>query len=321
MPYFLIPPPGRQVYIQDFLAQARSSVLQGVVLAAVREIDPSTLSSEMQQFAPASGLMRLQGTVVRDELVFATPSVLRTQPSSLGYYRLLLGVSQKQFYTTVGGLQQFRSMEERNFISPTSDALIPDLCTEMNAAMATLLSLIPAGSLQQDVDQLPLLTLGAQADGSWRNVIGSTATKRVFDALKSVVDAIGVQYEDLGTAMRLVNSAGRTVTLTLAPDPDIEIREDIDGQPFLKVAVEIKGGMDYSNVHNRAGEAEKSHQKASARGATDFWTIIATARTSISVLRRESPTTRQWFDLGQVLAGDGPDWTGLVNNLRIALGI
>jgi hypothetical protein len=32
------------------------------------------------------------------------------------------------------------------------------------------------------------------------------------------------------------------------------------------VAVEIKGGKDYSNIHNRIGEAEKSHQKAKKEG-------------------------------------------------------
>jgi hypothetical protein len=31
-------------------------------------------------------------------------------------------------------------------------------------------------------------------------------------------------------------------------------------------AIEIKGGRDYSNIHNRIGEAEKSHQKAEKQG-------------------------------------------------------
>jgi len=41
------------------------------------------------------------------------------------------------------------------------------------------------------------------------------------------------------------------------------------------VAIEVKGGTDVSNAHNRAGEAEKSHTKAKGKGFRDFWTIIS----------------------------------------------
>ncbi|MGZ6228614.1 MAG: XcyI family restriction endonuclease, partial [Candidatus Binataceae bacterium] len=59
-------------------------------------------------------------------------------------------------------------------------------------------------------------------------------------------------------------------------DPDLKIQEELEpGQVHNKVAIEIKGGTDKSNAHNRAGEAEKSHQKARAQEFNDFWTIIA----------------------------------------------
>ena len=41
-----------------------------------------------------------------------------------------------------------------------------------------------------------------------------------------------------------------------------------------RIAIEIKGGTDVSNLHNRLGEAEKSHQNARLLGFTQFWTII-----------------------------------------------
>ena len=36
----------------------------------------------------------------------------------------------------------------------------------------------------------------------------------------------------------------------------------------------IKGGTDKSNAHNRAGEAEKSHQKARQQDFRECWTLI-----------------------------------------------
>lgn len=321
MANFQFPPPDKQVYIHAFLDAARHTVLHKAVREAAQKAKPATLSSELQTYAPASGRSMLQGTNVRDELVYATPTVLRINPYTLGYYRLLLGVSQKQFYTTATGLRGFWSMEERGVIRDAVDGDIPALCRDMNDAMALLLSAIPAGSLAADVEQLPLVVLGAQADGSWRNRIGETATMEVYEALKTVIKATGHQYSDVGSSLIVTNSSGRAVTIALAPDPDVEIRERLGSTDFLRAAIEIKGGSDYANIHNRAGEAEKSHQKAKARGAGAFWTIIACAKADMKMLMKESPTTQQWFDVEQVRAGSGADWTKLVNNVRIAMGI
>src|SRR5699024_2521610 len=104
---FTLPPPDRQLYVHAFLDSSRPKVLAGPLKEAIKKVDPRTLSAEIQQYAPADGLKVLQGTNVRDELVFATPAVLREQPAVLGYYRLLLGVSQKAFYTKSSGLSRY----------------------------------------------------------------------------------------------------------------------------------------------------------------------------------------------------------------------
>jgi hypothetical protein len=39
------------------------------------------------------------------------------------------------------------------------------------------------------------------------------------------------------------------------------------------------------------------------------------------VLGRESPTTREWFDVEEVLVGAGADWQKLVNLTIAAMGI
>jgi XcyI restriction endonuclease len=86
-----------------------------------------------------------------------------------------------------------------------------------------------------------------------------------------VKDYIG-KREDRKLMVR--NASNRMVVIALASDPDVCIQEEFAGNLRNKVAIEIKGGTDKSNAHNRAGEAEKSHQKAKREGLRDFWTII-----------------------------------------------
>lgn len=198
---------------------------------------------------------------------------------------------------------------------------IPALCTDLNAATGDLMKAIPPGTRAADVGQLPLMMLGSQADGSWRNCIGERATLEVYSALKTVITESGHQFFDMGTSLSVVNASARQVTIALAPDPDVEIRERVGATDYLRAAIEIKGGSDPANIHNRAGEAEKSHQKAKGRGASTFWTIIACRNANLQLLRSESPTTQQWFDIDDIRHGAGEDWNRLVDHVRLAMGI
>jgi hypothetical protein len=72
---------------------------------------------------------------------------------------------------------------------------------------------------------------------------------------------------------------------------------------------------------NRAGEAEKSHQKAKNQGFRDHWTIISKAGLNIDKLQSESPTTRSWFDVAHVLGREGTDWNEFRSRFADATGI
>ena len=77
----------------------------------------------------------------------------------------------------------------------------------------------------------------------------------------------------------------------------MRIQELAEGTLHNQVAIELKGGTDVSNVHNRAGEAEKSHQKATGQGYRECWTVIMTRGLNMTTLRSESPSTDVWFDV------------------------
>lgn len=64
-------------------------------------------------------------------------------------------------------------------------------------------------------------------------------------------------------------------------------------------SIEIKGGRDASNVHNRIGEAEKSHLKAKSEGFTRFWTIVK-AKIDLELAKQQSPTTTEFFNLDEI---------------------
>jgi hypothetical protein len=61
------------------------------------------------------------------------------------------------------------------------------------------------------------------------------------------------------------------------------------------------------NIHNRVGEAEKSHQKARVAGFTECWTIVNVDRTDLDQARRERPSTNRFYRLSDLLdqASDG----------------
>lgn len=318
---FDIPSTGRQVYIEQFLRRARKTCLHAAVATSAQAIDSTTLRKELIEYVPSEGLTLLQGTGVRDEEVFIAPSMLRHSPGIITFYRLLLGISQKQFYTSKTGLARFKPLEERQEIPSAVDSLIDSLCREINTEITKLFTALPSDSIRENIDELPIMTLGAQADGSWRTQIGQSATNEIFEALKAIVKATNHSYTETRTSITVVNNSGRRVTLMLAPDPDVVIHEDFGDSFVYKAAIEIKGGTDYSNIHNRAGEAEKSHQKARQDGAQDCWTVISLEYADTDKLRQESPTTREWFDLGQIRSRTGDTWERLDLMTRAAMGI
>ncbi|HWO84657.1 MAG TPA: XcyI family restriction endonuclease, partial [Solirubrobacterales bacterium] len=167
--------------------------------------------------------------------------------------------------------------------------------------------------------ELPLLTLGSQFQGSNNNRIGQEATADVFLAVKEIVSDHIVQEEE--TEVVVENSAGRKVRIRLAADPDVRFEEEFHEESRLLLAVEIKGGTDRSNAHNRAGEAEKSHQKAKALGYSECWTVIAKKGLDQAVLKADSPTTNHWFDVAHVLAREGEDWDRFKTRLVGIVGI
>lgn len=122
--------------------------------------------------------------------------------------------------------------------------------------------------------------------------------------------------------IELKNAAGRTVLIEFAADPDIIIREEMRAGSYRQlIAIEVKGGRDFSNVHNRIGEAEKSHQKARAAGYVECWTVVNVDNIDIATARRESPSTNRFYRISDLIAAAGADYDDFRDRVISLTGI
>ncbi len=315
----VIPRLNRQVAFRQLLLAARNTWLRDALAATLKDLEPDLIGKELSRYAPAGARRLLASAGVRDEYVFPIPLVIRSRPTLVGYYRLLSGISQKQFYRSNTGLGPFHRVEASGLITPSTEARLTDFCRAMGERLAELIAELNPRITDRDVSELQLLTLGSQFQGANNVTIGKQATADVFLAIAELVAPFVVSRT--ATQLTLRNPANRELWIELAADPDVCIRENMVTGLRSKVAIEIKGGTDSSNAHNRAGEAEKSHQKAKRKDYRDFWTIIAMQGLDKTRLREESPTTTSWFEVAHVLARDGVDWDEFKSRLLEVLGL
>jgi hypothetical protein len=298
----LIPPSAsRQLGFYQLLVAARKQWLIDALSETLASLDQAEIKRQIAEYVPADVQQILAAAGLRDEYVFPLPKIVEAKPSLVGYYRLLLS-PQKGFYASGTGMGQLKSMERSGTLSARQRELIPEFCSTMAQALATLVRQIPAIT-ERDIRELPLLTFGSQLQGANNTVIGKKAMEDVFIAIAEIVGGFAVKKEP--RKLTIKNSAGRTVLITLSHDPDVRIEEVLGKSRHSIVAIEVKGGTDVSNAHNRAREAEKSHLKAKRAGFPEFWTIISTKSVSLAKLKNESQTTNHWFDIAEVLARKG----------------
>lgn len=319
MSKFKIPEPDLQITFYYRLQEIRETHLLDALLATVKELDITEVDRELSTLAARSALSKMAGWGLRAELVFAVPCVLKANPRLLGYYRLLLGFSQKQFYGSRYGFGSFKSMETDNRITAANEEKLVEVARTLCASAQSLVESIEHLS-KDTVHELTLLTLGPQLRGGALNLIGSKATRKVFDLISSLLEEEAVAEGE--RSLEVKNAAGRLVRIEFAADPDICIREELPSGNFRNlVAIEIKGGKDYSNIHNRIGEAEKSHRKARKEKYVECWTMVGVENLDMDLARRESPTTDRFYQIENILDASSGEAGDFRENLLSRLGI
>lgn len=289
--------PDLQVSFADRLAEAEGLYLRTALAHAVARTRISEIDSELAELVEPDALQRMASKGMRGELAFPTPSILQQSPRLLAYYRLLLGYSQKSFYGKATGLSAFKAMETSGKLSAKAHDRLNELCKLLCGHASYFVLAIGDGQLNpRFLEDLTLITLGPQLRGGKNNQIGGSATVDVFKIIHQIVQPAVTSATP--NQLTLTNAAGRQVTIRFAADPDIVIHESIGAAKQRRlVAIEIKGGTDASNLYNRLGEAEKSHQKAKSSEFIECWTVVNVSHFDESIARKNTPTTNKFFVL------------------------
>lgn len=299
-----LPEPLLQVEFSVCLAAARKAYLIDALSETVATLDIPALDRQIAEIVPHEFISRLASAGLRAELLFPLPLVLTENPRLLTYYRLLLGFSQKVFYGQGTGASTFRQMEDAGTLPKDADLRL--LSRALTERLCTLVDGIGIRRITRElIDDLTLLTLGPQLRGGANVKKGSTSIRSVFELIHAIVK--GSLTKATEKRLEVKNAAGRKVLIEFSSDPDIVIREVIAKNSFRNIiAIEVKGGTDYSNIHNRIGEAEKSHQKARKNGYTECWIIVNVARLDHAKAAQESPSTNRFYQLAEIVV-DGTD--------------
>lgn len=298
------------------LSEIRERNLVEALLRTVEKIDTPEIDEQLAEFADADALRRISSFGMRGELLLPVPLLINLNPFLVGYYRLLYGFSQKEFYGK-GPFGRFKRAEESGVITAPTSKMVPNLCKSLIRTGELFVGEI-SGLTIQNIKELQLLTLGAQWRGSHNNTLGSAATKQVFELIHGIVGERVIAESP--NSISIKNDTGRIVEIDFFADPDVRIIEILSSQKRPLVSIEIKGGSDQSNIHNRLGEAEKSHIKAKQKGFYDFWTIT---RVDIheTIAREETPTTTKIFNLERLLDDSSEEYVRFREILQSVLSL
>lgn len=316
-----LPPPTLQIEFATLLHGARTLVLSDALRETVKSLSVKALDAELAVFVDDDCLTKLGSSGIRGETLFPVPILLRSKPSLIGYFRLLYGYSQKQFYTPATGCSVFKAMETRGVLSTVANSKLEDLCRVFSFAGRQFLEGLGGNVGQNPIfHELTLLTLGAQFRGGANNQRGAEGVKTVFEVVRRIVEAgISSAGERL---IEIRNAAGKRISIEFSADPDIFIISHLDnGETRPIVAIEVKAGEDHSNIWNRVGEAEKSHQQAKAKGVTECWTIINDAKAEAAKLKMSSPTTNRFYQLSDLTNSDTASFDDFSLRVRDMVGL
>src|ERR1700683_5319737 len=297
--------PDLQVSLYSRLQALRERYLIPSLKETVESIgfDLKVVDSELATYADAKNLKRIASFGLRGEVFFPVPSVLGLNAFLLGYYRLLLGFSRKAFYEQ-GPYKRFDSLEDQGRIKETLQPQLPALCASLSKSASMLVEWINPISIGI-VNELQMLTLGAQFRGSKNVGLGQEAIDQFFNLLTVMLEPYKPAIK--GRTITLRNDSKLLCEVRCASDPDVSVTQQLKSQTRKLVAIEIKGGTDVSNVWNRLGEAEKSHQTARHQGFNELWTVlrvdVVTDPNALKKAHEKSPSTTHFFYLDRILDG------------------
>ncbi|BAF60849.1 hypothetical protein PTH_2668 [Pelotomaculum thermopropionicum SI] len=309
----------KQMWVINRLKSERGKILRDALREAVGKVGVQVIDRELHDLVSTSALNKLGTFGLRGEVLFAVPSLIKEKPTISGYYRLVLGISQKEYGRK--GLDKWIKIEKGESAT-VSENEVRDLCVILIEAGERLLSVFSSrDNITEDFfHELTLLTLGAQLDGSYRVIVGQKAVAVIRELIENIIKPKKPDsFRKKSNEIEFNNAAGRQVRIRFGSDPDILVSERSGNQDRHLLAIEVKGGSDPSNIHNRLGEAEKSHLKLSASGVLR-WTIIGVP-VDEKTARMRSPSTNRFYAISNLLINGSQEYESFRRELISILGL
>ena len=220
---FPIIQPNLQISFYFRLQIVRDLYLQDALKKTVNKLDIKKIDNELANYVSPDKLRHVAAFGLRGEVFFPVPCMLEENPFLLGYYRLLFGLSQKEFYNK-GPFGRFKRLEDRGDFTKFQKPLISALCKSLVKTAEALVDGIDEISTQT-IHELQLLTLGPQLRGGANTRIGQDATQEIFDLIKSLVASYIKDTTE--RTIHVVNDSKRTVMIEFFSDPDVRITEKL----------------------------------------------------------------------------------------------
>lgn len=235
---------------------------------------------------------KVEAAGVQPQMVFCHPDVIAARAGTLAYYRNLAALSAKGLGQIVHGLRgDARTRESIEAINQILSAIV-EAMDRFDLALAQ--AVIPA-------------EIGAELQGTWVNIIGQGAARRVKQLISGFVESrsLAKKTEKVKTTGARKKTETHIIlengwTIVFGSEPDISIRDTKD---VLRGAIEIKGSLDRAGAQTRYGEAKKSFSKALTEHAQCETIYLASCFTD-AVIRQinQDAQVRRWFNLVDILA-------------------
>lgn len=310
-------PANKAVDLFNGLVAARQLQLQPALAETVNAVGVVAVDRQLHELVPSAALNHVAALGLRGELVFPVPAIIEHRPSLLGYYRMLLGLSKKEFGNVLG-YSRWVTAEGRGTVPARLLTELPQLCSVFTAPLVQLVETM--GSFDgRDLGDLALLTLGPTLQGGRNNAIGALASKAVFASVRLLVEPWITSETEQRIDINI--PTGRHFTIRAGSDPDMRVDEHTATESLPLLAIEIKGGGDASNAHNRAGEAEKSHIKARTMGFTERWTLIVMGSIPVEAIKAHTPSSTEIYEAREIMGRGGSDWERFRVSLTTVLGL
>lgn len=308
--------PNRQVSFYYRLQELRELYLYSAIEKTMEKMDTALVDQQLLQFVTGRHLRKATSFGLRGEVLFPVPCLIEANPFLLGYYRLLFGLSQKEFYSK-GPFGRFKRLEDRGELPDRLRCDLPDLCRSLARTAEDLVDGIDDLSLGA-LHDLQLLTLGPQLRGVENIRLGQHSARALFDLICKIIRPY--VKETTHRTILLENDSWRTVIIEFLGDPDVCITVKLASGVRPLVAMDIEEETDPAGICNRLDAAEKSHRNAKNQGFSEFWTIVRTdVDPALAPLR--SPTTTHFFHIDRICDPESSEHTEFKARLGSLVGV